>query len=130
MKLKKLQEYTEILSAVATYSTSDFIENPIIYGGAERFILLGYQCILETCKLVCEYLDCRENFDDVELIKKLESNRVFPAWLGVNLNQRIKYIYTLHYDYLRCMSKSELYTLLDEIVGDFRSFNKYVLEYI
>lgn len=129
-KLEKLREYTEILSVAAAYSKRDFVEMPLIFGGAERFILLGYENILETCKLTCKHCNLRDNLKDREIIKELELNRVFPQWLGVNLNKRVMYIYTLEYDFLRYMSKEELYTLLDDIISDFRHFRKYLLEYI
>ncbi|SCX75990.1 hypothetical protein [Alkaliphilus peptidifermentans] len=126
-KLNKLDEYAEILSVASTYSKEDFINNPLIYGGAERFTILGYQNILEVSTLVikhCQFPNTKN------LIKTLESNRVFPNWLSANINGRIKYIYTLEYDYLKLMNKDELYNLLPEIVSDLRHFRKYVLEYV
>ncbi|MEW6623799.1 MAG: hypothetical protein AB1420_11860 [Bacillota bacterium] len=128
-KLDELEEYTEILSMVSTYSKEDFMNNPIYYGGAERFILLGYHNILEASKLICEH--CRfSNIHSKDIIKSLEINKVIPPWLVSNINKRKKYIFTLKYDYLRLMNKEELYFLLKDIISDFRHFKKYVLEYI
>ncbi|KAB3530521.1 HepT-like ribonuclease domain-containing protein [Alkaliphilus serpentinus] len=128
--LDKLEEYAEILSTAASYTKMDFLETPLVYGGAERFILMGYQNILESCYLVIQDSNHKSPLNQLDIVSVLEDKRVIPPWLSSNLKERIKYIYTLEYDLLRHISKDELYILLENYVSDFRNFKKYVLEYI
>ena len=129
-ELKKLEEFTEILSVASTYEEDIFIGDPIVYGGAERFILQGLASILNVGRLVAEESDLQNSSDYKEVLETLRNNKVFPEWLCYSLSNKVKYIDTLDYDYLRHMDKSEVYKVLDEFIWDFRHFKKFVLEYV
>ncbi|QIB27550.1 DUF86 domain-containing protein [Caloranaerobacter azorensis] len=129
-ELDVLEKYTEILSVAYTYDEETFIHEPLIYGGTERFIILGLKSIVDVCRMVIDYCNFKRTDDYREMIRILEYKKVYPSWLSESLVRKIKYIFTLKYDYLKYMNKKELYTLLEEIIRDFRHFKKYVLEYI
>lgn len=129
-ELDRLEGYTEIISLASNYEKEIFVKEPIIYGGSERFIILGMTCVIEVCELIIMNFHLNRNKGFKEMIGILEKNRVYPEWLSTNLKNKVRYIFTLKYDYLRYMNKEELYNILDEVVSDFRHFKKYILEYI
>ena len=129
-ELKKLEEFTEILSVASTYEEDVFIGDPIVHGGAERFILQGLASVLKVGKLVAEENDSKNLSTPKDVLETLRNNKVYPEWLCDNLSKKIKYIDILDYDYLRHMDKEEIYDSLDEFISDFRHFKKFVLEYV
>jgi len=47
-RLQKLNEYLDILREMQQYSRSEFIEDPHLYGSAERFLQLSIEAINDT----------------------------------------------------------------------------------
>lgn len=130
-KLDKLDIYAEILSVAATTEKIVFIKSPLIYGGAERYIILGYKLILEASKEMLEHYDFSNSNEPEAIVKILGTNRVYPPWLTKSLAKNINYgILKNNEDLLLQMDKEKLYYLLDEFIKDFRHYRKFVLEYV
>ncbi|MEW6696743.1 MAG: hypothetical protein ACOY35_08655 [Bacillota bacterium] len=128
--LAELEKFTDIISVAASYEKDIFLKDPIIYGAAERFILLGLKCMLDVCGDIVQKYGFSGNTNCENLIVLLQKHKVYPEWLANRLAVKTKLITSPDRDYLKEMNKSDLYDLLDEVILDFRYFKKFVLEYI
>lgn len=108
----------------------DFIRDPLIYGGANRYILLGLQNVRDICILVYDVLSLNSLVGDNQLLQVLAKNKVFPRWLAENLSLNLKEFFEKQYDDYKEIDRLKLYGNLHQIVSNFRHFKKYVLEYI
>lgn len=126
-KLNQLESFTEIISIATGFMKEDFIHDPLIYGGANRYILLGLEHIRDIGMMLCDIygLDMTEH----ELPKLLAKNKIFPHWLAENL-LNINTFFRQQHDEYEEKDPALLYGKLDQIVSDFRHFKKYVLEYL
>lgn len=127
-KLNKLESYTENISVAAGLLDEGFVSNPLMYGGAVRYILLGICELRETTKLMCKEYSIEDCKGDFERLTSLAEKKIFPTWLAKNL-----YVIISEMSEMQCddpNDKSELYGRLDGIVSDFRHYKKYVLEYL
>jgi len=129
-ELDTLEYYTEILSTATTYPEDIFMESPLIYGGAERYVLLGLERVSDVCKLLTSYYHIEGVNDYKDILRVLEEKKVYPDWLSHRLTERVEQSLYSEIDYLEGLSKDSLYVLLDETISDFRYFRKYVLEYV
>lgn len=129
-KLDQLESYTEIISIAAGLIEEDFIRDPLVYGGAYRYIILGLEHVRDICILLRNIFNLNAFVGDNELLQVLVKNKVIPRWLAKNLLINIKELYEQQCDDLKETDKTKLYGKLDQIVSDFRHFKKYVLEYL
>lgn len=127
-KLDKLEGYAEILSTAAGLAEEDFVKNPLIFGGANRYILLGLHDVSDVSTMLCEEF-CLEHSESCRvLLRTLSEKKVFPAWLAESLSTNINYFAQKQFDDFG--DETKLYGELNKIVSDFRHFKKYVLEYL
>ncbi|WP_157910317.1 hypothetical protein [Petroclostridium xylanilyticum] len=129
--LNLLEEYAEIISTASAYLKEEFENSPLIYGGAERYILLGLGQIFKVCKLVIGKYYSEKSYEVSKYIKILEKHKILPPWLAIRLTDKVECIsFFSQEDCLKDINKAQVYNWLDEIVSDFKHFKKYVLEYI
>lgn len=127
-KLDNLERYTEIISTAAGFLGEDFSCNPLIYGGAVRYILLGLYNVRESSRLMSEQLNLKHSEYDSDVLKILAEKKVFPQWLAESLSIDLNDFAEKQFDDFG--GEKKLYCRLDRIVSDFRHFKKYVLEYL
>lgn len=127
-KLDNLERYTEIISVAADLFEEDFVSNPLNYGGANRYILLGLHDVREAIRHLSHLLNLEYREYDCEILKILADSKVFPPWLAENLATDFNDFREEQYCDLK--NGHNLYCSLDSIVSDFRHFKKYVLEYL
>lgn len=126
--LENLERHTEIISTAAGLLEEDFVSNPLNYGGANRYILLGLHDVREASRLMSDQLNLDHCEHDCELLKVLADSKVFPPWLAKNLSADFNDFRQKKYCDLK--DEHKLYSRLDSIVSNFRHFKKYVLEYL
>jgi len=73
-RLQKLSEYLDILRTTQQYSRSEFVEDPHLYGSAERFLQLSIEAINDMAShvVVDENLGAVERARDLPDIFKSE----------------------------------------------------------
>lgn len=127
-KLDNLERYTEIISTAAELLEEDFVSNPLNYGGASRYIILGLHNVREVSRLTNVQLNLEHCEYDYDLLKALTDRKVFPPWLAKNLLADFNDFREEQYCDLK--DEHKLYSRLDKIVSNFRHFKKYFLEYL
>ncbi|MFB6279299.1 MAG: DUF86 domain-containing protein, partial [Salinibacter sp.] len=66
-RLQKLSEYLDILRTTQEYSRSEFVEDPYLYGSAERFLQLSIEAIND----MASHVVVDENLGAVERARDL-----------------------------------------------------------
>ncbi|MTI67178.1 MAG: hypothetical protein FH753_11355 [Firmicutes bacterium] len=117
-KLDTLEYYTEVLYVARSYRKEDFIGEPLIFGGTERYILLGIKEIKDICRLVGHYNGLMEN-DIANILDYLDDKKILKANLKLRFE---KYLPIIKVDYLKYMDKEELYEIINEFIDCFSDF--------
>lgn len=128
-RLEKLREYTGYLEELKKQPKQQFIEDPFIYGNAERYLQLSIQTMLDIGNHIIsserlehpdEYRDIFEILGKTGAISEKFANQLKPLAGLRNI---------LVHDYLS-VDRTMIYEMLQERLADFDRFMKYISDFV
>ncbi|OQY31096.1 MAG: hypothetical protein B6I38_06315 [Anaerolineaceae bacterium 4572_5.1] len=122
-RLKKLDEYFEILQNLQKYSRNEFLSNPERYGSAERFLQLS----IETTIDVGNHLVADMSLGEVQWSSDIPSILAKKGYLSVPLRETwirmIGFRNLLVHDYLE-IDRETVYEILQNNLDDLEALKK------
>ena len=128
-RIDKLNEYIGILKSVIKYDRETYINDPLIYGAAERFLHLSIECILDISNHVISDMRCRKPENNRDIFLVLYENKIIDEKLKDNLCNMAGFRNILVYDYMK-LDRGLVYDVINNNSNDIEDFIKIVVEYI
>ena len=100
-RLERLREYLGILVSIQEYDCDRFIQDPFIYGTAERNLHLSIECLLDIGNHIIADLGYAKPESYADIFRILTENQVIPLQLYKNLEGMAAFRNVLVHDYLR-----------------------------
>src|SRR3990172_58431 len=100
---------------------SRFVQDPLVYGNAERYLQLAIRCILDISNHIVADMKLNLPGDNKELFDLLARNKVVSAALARKLSSMAGFRNVLVHDYLE-IDRRRVYSALKNDLGDFEKF--------
>lgn len=128
-RVDKLNEYISILKSVRKYDRETYINDPIIYGAAERFLHLSIECILDISNHVISDMRYRKPENNKDIFLVLYENKIIDEKLKNNLCNMAGFRNILVHDYMK-LDRELVYDIINSNLSDMEDFIKTIIEYI
>ncbi|AJA48557.1 hypothetical protein CPAST_c24880 [Clostridium pasteurianum DSM 525 = ATCC 6013] len=128
-RIDKLNEYMRILKSLTKYDRKTYINDPLIYGSAERFLHLSIECILDIANHVIADMRYRRPENNKDIFLVLHENKIIDEKLKNNLCNMAGFRNILVHDYLK-LDRALVYDIINNNLNDIEDFIKIVVEYI
>jgi len=128
-RINKLDEYLSILNRLKEYSADDFINNPQIYGSAERFLHLSIETITDmgnhvvaqsNLGIINWYSDIPTILEEKGIISDIQKDK----WIRM-----IGFRNILIHDYLK-IDRKLVYQNLQQNLDDFKELKKVFIKFL
>ena len=121
-RIAKIREYVALLRKIYRMTDeSRFVQDPLVYGNAERYLQLAIQCILDISNHIVADMKLNLPGDNKELFDLLARNKVVSAALARKLSSMAGFRNVLVHDYLE-IDRRRVYSALKNDLGDFEKF--------
>lgn len=128
-RLQKLNEYLDILGATQQYSRSEFVEDPHLYGSAERFLQLSIEAIND----MASHVVVDENLGAVERARDLPDIFESEGLIGEEMKEQwtdmIGFRNVLVHDYLD-IDRDTVYDALQNRLGEIERLRSVFAEFL
>jgi uncharacterized protein YutE (UPF0331/DUF86 family) len=121
-RIAKIRQYVALLRKILKQSNEkNFVQDPLIYGNAERYLQLAIQCVLDISNHVVADLRLNLPADNKELFQMLTIHKVLPKALSAKLTLMAGVRNILVHEYLE-IDRHRVYSILKNDLGDFEKF--------
>ena len=121
-RIAKIREYVALLRKIYRMTDeSRFVQDPLVYGNAERYLQLAIQCILDISNHIVADMKLNLPGDNKELFDLLARNKVVSAALARKLSSMAGFRNVLVHDYLE-IDRRRVYSALKNDLSDFEKF--------
>lgn len=129
LRFEKLHEYQKQLKALQKYSEKEFVETPLIYSSAERFLQLSIEVLLDVCEHLIRDLDLRPAEDAADCFSVLSEAKILPEKFAQDLMAMARFRNLLVHDYLK-LDRRKIYRYLHENLDAFSQFMRYLKKFL
>jgi uncharacterized protein YutE (UPF0331/DUF86 family) len=121
-RIAKIRQYVALLRKILRQSDEKtFVQDPLVYGNAERYLQLAIQCVLDISNHVVADLRLNLPADNKELFEMLTVHRILPKALSSRLTSMAGFRNILVHEYLE-IDRHRVYSVLKNDLGDFEKF--------
>jgi uncharacterized protein YutE (UPF0331/DUF86 family) len=100
-RIAKIRQYVALLRKILKQSNEKtFVQDPLIYGNAERYLQLAIQCVLDISNHVVADLRLNLPADNKELFETLAAHKILPKALSAKLTSMAGFRNILVHEYL------------------------------
>jgi uncharacterized protein YutE (UPF0331/DUF86 family) len=125
-RLAKIREYVALLRRIRRVAGEErFVQDPLIYGNAERYLQLAIQAVLDISNHLVADRQLRLPADSRELFSLLATHKILPAPLAKRLVPMAGFRNILVHEYLE-IDRRRVYRALKDDLADFEKFIKAV----
>ncbi len=128
-KLEKLQEYVKILNSYKKSSIQDINEDFTLRGAVERYLEVSLECVLDIGEMVISKEGFRKPETYKEVIVILGEAGIFPIEFAERFAEAAKFRNILVHMYAE-VDVGMVYDVLQNNLGDFDEFAKYIAAYL
>ena len=121
-RIAKIREYVALLRRIRGMADERrFVNDPLIYGNAERYLQLAIQAVLDISNHIVADMNVNLPADSKELFIMLARRKVLPARLSKKLVSMAGFRNLLVHEYLE-IDRRRVYAVLHKDLGDFERF--------
>ena len=121
-RIAKIREYVALLRRIRGMADERrFVNDPLIYGNAERYLQLAIQAVLDISNHIVADMNVNLPADSKELFIMLARRKVLPARLAKKLVSMAGFRNLLVHEYLE-IDRRRVYAVLHKDLGDFERF--------
>ena len=125
-RIAKIREYVALLRKIRGLTDErHFVEDPLIYGNAERYLQLAIQSVLDISNHLVADMKLNLPADNKELFDLLAAHKVLPVALSKKLVSMAGFRNILVHEYLE-IDRRRVFHVLRDNLGDFEKFIKAV----
>ena len=128
-RLHKLSYYLRILNDLRKIKAEKFINDPKIYGSAERFLHLAIECTLDIGNHIISFKQFRRPNDYREIFTILGEQKILPKELVSELEKMAQFRNRLVHVYWNLNHKF-VHKILQTSLKDFDEFAKYIVDFV
>lgn len=128
-KLEKLQEYVRILNSYKKYSIKDINKDFTLRGAIERYLGVSLECVLDIGEMVISKESFRKPETYKEIIEILGDKEIIPKGFAERFAEAAKFRNVLVHMYVE-VDVNRVYEILQNDLGDFDDFAKYIARYL
>lgn len=127
-RIAKIRQYVALLRKILKQSNEKtFVQDPLIYGNAERYLQLAIQCVLDISNHVVADLRLNLPADNKELFETLAAHKILPKALSAKLTSMAGFRNILVHEYLE-IDRHRVYSVLKNDLGDFEKFIRAIVK--
>ncbi|QCX34347.1 DUF86 domain-containing protein [Caloramator sp. E03] len=127
-RISKLNEYLDFLKEIQKYSIEEYLNSPMIYGSAERFLHLSIECIIDISSHIIADMRFRKPASNREIFEILYENKIINDSLKEKLSNMAGLRNILVHDYI--LNKRIVYEIIKNNLKDIEDFVNIIIEYI
>ncbi|MBI3491745.1 MAG: DUF86 domain-containing protein [Acidobacteria bacterium] len=121
-RIAKIRQYVALLRKIRRLADeSAFVQDPLIYGNAERYLQLAIQALLDISNHIVADMNLDLPADNKELFDLLARHKVLPVRLAKRLAPMAGFRNILVHEYLE-IDRHRVYRALKDDLGDFEKF--------
>ena len=125
-RIAKIRQYVALLKKIRGLADErSFVDDPLIYGNAERYLQLAIQALLDVSHHIVADMNLNLPADSKELFNLLTKHKVLPVRLSKRLVPMAGFRNILVHEYLD-IDRHRVYLVLKNDLGDFERFIKAV----
>ena len=125
-RIAKIRQYVALLKKIRGLADErSFVEDPLIYGNAERYLQLAIQALLDISNHIVADMNLKLPADSKELFDLLTRHKVLSTGLAKRLAPMAGFRNILVHEYLE-IDRHRVYRVLKDDLGDFDRFIKAV----
>lgn len=128
-RISRLNEYLDFLKDIQKYSMDEYLNNPMIYGSAERFLHLLIECIIDISSHIIADMRYRKPTSNREIFEILYENKIINDSLKEKLSNMAGFRNILVHDYIK-LNKKIVYEIIQNNLKDMENFINIIAEYI
>jgi len=128
-KLERLQGYAKILNSYKKYSIQDINEDFTLRGAIERYLEVSLECVLDIGEMVISKEGFRKPETYKEIIEILGEEGILPKGFAERFAEAAKFRNILVHMYAE-VDVETVYKVLQNNLGDFDEFAKYIARYL
>ena len=128
-RLLRLKEHMDILRSLQSYKIDEFKNDPKIYGSVEHFLQVSIECCIDIGNHLISRMSLRRPDGYSDVFRILGETGVIPEDFTRRLEEKAKFrnrIVHVYWD----IDLEEVYKILQEDLGDFEKFSKYISELV
>ncbi|MBN2318274.1 MAG: DUF86 domain-containing protein [Acidobacteria bacterium] len=121
-RIAKIREYLALLRRIRILADEEkFLNDPLIYGSAERYLQLAIQSVLDISNHIVADMKLSLPADNRELFELLAKHKIVPAALSKKMIAMAGFRNILVHEYLE-IDRKRVYRTLKKDLGDFEKF--------
>jgi uncharacterized protein YutE (UPF0331/DUF86 family) len=121
-RIAKIRDYLALLRKIRKLADEEqFLNDPLIYGNAERYLQLAIQSVLDISNHIVADMKLSLPADNRELFELLAKHKIVPAALSKKLIAMAGFRNILVHEYLE-IDRRRVYRILKKDLGDFEKF--------
>ena len=125
-RIAKIRQYVALLKKIRGLANErSFVDDPLIYGNAERYLQLAIQALLDVSHHIVADMNLNLPADSKELFNILTKHKVLSVRLSKRLAPRAGFRNILVHEYLE-IDRHRVYRVLKNDLNDFERFIKAV----
>ena len=125
-RIANIREYVALLRKIRGMSDeSHFVNDPLIYGNAERYLQLAIQAVLDVSNHIVADFGANLPADNKELFDLLVKRKIVSLRLARKLTPMAGFRNLLVHEYME-IDRHRVYATLENDLGDFDAFIKAV----
>lgn len=128
-KLESLREYTGYLKDYQNRTIDDLMKDPTLRGAVERYLHLCAECVIDIAEIMISELELRKPEEYKESINILGEAGIIPDEFAYHFSPVAGFRNILVHEYAK-IDLVEVHRHLQEDIGDFGKFSKYIVEYL
>ncbi len=128
-KIDMLNKYVDLLKNYKYASVKDLEEDPTLRGAVERYLQVAIECCLDIGEMIISVKGFKKPESYREVIEILGKEGVLPKEFANKFTPAASFRNILVHAYAE-VDVEKLYEFLQENVGDFEIFAKYIAEYL
>lgn len=127
-RLKKLEEYLQILKNLKSFKKTHFLEDPYLRGSAQRYLHLAIERMLDIGNHIISSSAFRSPEDYRSIFEILAENKIISIPFSRKLQKWAGFRNILVHDYLK-INDSIIYQVLQKDLLDIKKFMKIFSKY-
>ncbi|MDO3376771.1 type VII toxin-antitoxin system HepT family RNase toxin [Geoalkalibacter halelectricus] len=112
-RLERLREYLELLEKVAQFPVERFVQDPFVYGTAERHLHLAIECLLDIGNHIISDRGYPKPDTYADIFRILREHDVIPESLLRELDGMAAFRNVLVHDYVR-LDRKRVHDIIHE----------------
>jgi uncharacterized protein YutE (UPF0331/DUF86 family) len=123
-RIARIRQYVALLKRIRGMADErKFVDDPLVYGNAERYLQLAIQALLDISNHVVADMNLNLPADSKELFGLLAKHKVLSTRLASKLAPMAGFRNILVHEYLE-IDRHRVYHMLERDLGDFDRFIK------